>query len=242
MALFYAKSGMVVVAVDNPGVAESSDLERFGRAPSYERDGFSRYLIDMGWHYLGLSAFQSTQILTWMKARPFIDRNRIALSGHSFGTEPLMAIGVLDPDIRAFVFNDFVCRTIKRATVLTKPSDAGVRPVVNLLPHCVPGLWEWFDYPDLLASLAPRPLILTEGGATRDLDLLKKAYQIMGAGDKISVYYYPKYSDPSMRRDYAEIPEDLDQNEWFQYVNVDHPNHYFKRDIAVPWLSGVFFR
>lgn len=239
MAMFYAQQGIVAVAVDNPGIGELSDLEQYVLAPSYDRNTFSRYLLDMGWSYLGLSAFQGQQILKWMKSRDFIDNKRIALSGHSLGTEPVMALAVLDPDIRAIVINDFMCRLITRATVITKPNSQGLRPVANWLGHCVPGLWQWFDYPDIVASLAPRPLILTEGGAQTDLDLVKEAYKIMGVKDNITVYHYPKYSDPGARRDYECIPEGLDMEEYFKYVNVDAPNHYFKSEVAVPWLKNV---
>ena len=133
-----------------------------------------------------------------------------------------------------------MCKLIKRATVLTKPTNTGLRPGTNWLGYCVPGMWEWFDYPDIIASLAPRPVIFTEGGAKTDLDLIKKAYKIMDAEDNIAVYYYPKYSDPKARRDYVNIPEGLDMEEYFQYANVDAPNHYFKADVAVPWLREMF--
>ncbi len=239
MAMFYAQQGIVAVAVDNPGVGEASDLEKYGLAPGYERNSFSRYLIDMGWSYLGLSAFQGHQILKWMRSRDLIDNKRIALSGHSLGTEPVIALAVLNPDIKAVVVNDFLCRTITRTTVVTKPTERGLRPGANWLGHCVPGLWRWFDLPDIIASIAPRPLILTEGGAQTDLDLIKEAYNIMDAKDNIAIYYYPKYSDPSSRLAYEFIPEGLDMEEYFRYVNVDAPNHYFKSEVAVPWLKDV---
>jgi pimeloyl-ACP methyl ester carboxylesterase len=240
MAMFYVKEGFVAVAVDNPGIAETSDLEKFGLAPwSYDRSTFSRYLLDLGWTYMGLSAFQGEQILNWMRTRPFIDRRRIVLSGHSLGTEAVMVLAIIDPDIRAVVYSNFLPRTILRAKVWTKPKPNGERPQVDWLGHCVPGLWEWFDYPDLVASFAPVPLIITEGGSTRDLNLVKRAYRIMGAEEKVSVHYYPKYQDPHTRFDDVDIPEGLDQQEWFRYVNVDAPNHSFKAGIVVPWLHQV---
>jgi hypothetical protein len=240
MALFYVKEGLVAIAVDHPGVGESSDLELFRGSSGYDRDTFSRYLLDMGWSYLGLCAFQGQQILTWMKNQNYIDKNRIALSGHSLGTEPLMVLSILNPDIHAIVFNDFLCRIIKRAIVSTKPTVDGIRPRANWLGHCVPGLWKWFDYPDIIACIAPRPIILTEGGAVEDLDLIKHAYKIMDAEDNLAIYHYPKYQDPQNRlHDYEFIPEGLDDDEYFKYVNVDVPNHYFKSEVAVPWLVNV---
>jgi len=237
MAMYYALQGIVAVAIDNPGIGETSDLEKYFLAPNYDRNTFSRYLLDVGWHYLGLSAFQGQQILNWMKTLDFINHERIALSGHSLGTEPVMVLSVLNPDIHSIVFNDFLCRIITRAIVTTKPDEKGLRPQANWLGHCVPGLWKWFDYPDILASLAPRPLIITEGGATNDLELVKKSYQIMRSKKNVTIKYYPKYSDPKVRRDYEEIPEGITADEYLDYANVDAPNHYFKAEVAVPWLK-----
>ena len=241
MALFYVRQGIVAVAVENPGFGETSDLTRYG-GPNMDVTTFSRYLLDMGWSYLGFSSFNGQQILSWMKTRNFIDSTRIAVSGHSLGTEPAMVLAVLNPDICAVVFNDYMCRLIKRATVLTKPADTGLRPVHNGLFHFPPDMWKWFDHPDIVASFAPRPVIITEGGAVSDLDMIKKAYQVMGAKDNITIYHYPKYYDPISRRDYVEMPEGLSMEEYFEYANVDAPNHYFIANLAVPWLTSILMK
>src|SRR5690606_22726278 len=116
MAKFYVQNGFVAIAIDNPGVAEVSDLEYVSTAPSYYRETFSRHLIDMGWHYMGLSAFNGQQTLNWMRKLGFIDPNRIGLSGHSLGTEAAMILAILNPDIKALIFNDFLTNTRRRAT------------------------------------------------------------------------------------------------------------------------------
>ena len=236
MANRYAQAGIVSVVVDNPGVAETSDLERLGMAPNYDRNAFSAQLLELGRHYLGLSAFQKLDILRWLKNRPFVDRTRIALSGHSLGTEPLMVMGVLDPEIAAFVFNDFLSPTLQRGIVNTKLDERGRRPPMNWIGHRVPGIWQWFDFPDIVASLAPRPLIITEGGPTHALDKVRASYRLVGAEDNLAIHYYPKYSDPAARHDGEEMPEGLNRESWFEYANVDAPQHYFKGDVAVPWL------
>jgi hypothetical protein len=245
-ALQYVKAGLVAVAVDNPGTAEQSDLEGYSQISSEQRrlhgqpfdfDGIARIMIELGRSYLSLSAYQSLQVLDWLRQRDYVDGRRIALSGHSLGTEPLMVIGVLEPDIAAFVFNDFVCRTQERATVMTKPTPEGFRLPPNGIFQTIPGMWRWFDYPDLLAALAPRPLLITEGGVTRELRMIGDAYRIAGAADCLSVHYYPKYADPRSRRDPETFPEGLGSQEYMELANVDSPNHYFKGYLAVPWLT-----
>jgi len=238
MAMFYAQQGIVSVAIDNPGIAETSDIGAYA-VPNNDRDTFSRYLIDLGWSYIGLSAFNGHQILNWMRTLDFIDRNRLAISGHSLGTEPLLVLAIVEPDLQAVVFNDYLSRNINRAVSTTKPNEAGVRPSANGLNHSIPGMWEWFDYPDILASLVPRPLAITEGGATGDLELVKRAYGIMGATDAVLVHYYTMYQDPKNRRDGEKIPEGLTAQKYLEYVNVDAPNHEFEVETAVPWLTHI---
>ena len=75
-----------------------------------------------------------------MRTQKFIDPNRIALSGHSLGTEPAMVHAALNPDIQALVYNDFLCRLRERWIVTTKPDQKGRRPQTNWLGHCVPGI------------------------------------------------------------------------------------------------------
>ena len=239
-ALQYARAGLVAVAVDHPGNGELSDLAKHRGAAVDDRNTLARYLIDFGRDYISLSVFQKRLILDWLRERPYVDSDRIALSGHSLGTEPLLAMAVLDPDIGAIVWNDFLCPNLERAKVATKPNARGVRPTANWLGHCVPGLWEWFDYPDLVAAFAPRPLLLTEGGPGHSLDIVRKAYEIVGASEKVSVHHYPKYANPIHRRDGKPIPEGLDDMEWLDHANVDAPRHYFKGYLAVPWLARQF--
>lgn len=239
-ALQFVKAGMVAVAVDHPGTGELSDLAKYRGTTMDDRSTIARYLIDLGRDYIALSVFQKMRILEWLRERPFVDPDRIAVSGHSLGTEPILAMAVLDPGISAIVWNDFLCPNIERARVSTKPDARGLRPPADWLGHCIPGLLQWFDYPDLVAAMAPRPLIMTEGGPTHTLDLVRRAYEVAGAPDRVTIHYYPKYADPAARRDGEPIPEGLDQTEWFEYANVDAPRHYFKGYLAVPWLAARF--
>lgn len=239
-ALQFAKAGFVAVAVDHPGNGELSDLAKYRQMSEDDRNTLSRYLMDAGRSYLGLSVFQKRQILQWLRSQPFVDADRIALSGHSLGTEPLLIMAVLDPRIQAMVWNDFLCPNMERTKVSTRPDGQGIRPGANGLWHCVPGLLEWFDYPDLVASFAPRPVIVTEGGPTHSLNLVRKAYEITGTPENISIHYYPKYADPANRHDGEPIPEGLSEDEWLEYANVDVPCHYYKGYLAIPWLAKHF--
>ncbi len=224
MALRYAREGIVAVAVDNPGIGELSS------ALAPERFELSVNSIWLGRSYEGLTVSTKLPILDWLKAQPHVDAGRIATSGHSLGAKPALIIGVLDRSIRAVVWNDFCSDWRERAVVMNMGRIA--------IHQYIPGFLEWFDYTDLLASLAPRPLVITEGGRTRDIEVIRRAYELLGAGDQIKVAYYPKFADPASREfDDLDMPEGLDFDGFFDYANVDVAEHSFKYEVAVPWLK-----
>lgn len=236
MGLWYAKAGMVAIIVENPGTAELDQTPLDGKNVNTGRDKLCGELLMFGRHYLGLSVFQKLHILAWARNQPFLDSDNIALSGHSLGTEPAMLMSVLEPDLKALVFNDFLCKN--QARYVTAEIPASTWRHNNPLWHIVPGLLEWFDFPDLLSGVAPRPLIITEGGAAEHLHLVARAYDLQDARENYEFHYYPKYRVASSRsHDFEHIPKGLSQEEWFEYVNVDVPNHHFKPDLAVPFLK-----
>ncbi len=237
MAMFYAQSGIVSVAVDNPGFGETADTGYAAGA----RELLSLYLLKMGWHYWGLATFNATRILNWMKTLDVIRPDRIALSGHSAGVGAMTSLAILNPDIRALVYNDSLCDGLRRAIVTTKPDEDGNRPLPsNMLRNLIPDELKWYGNVDLRAALAPRYVIYTEGGNQEDLDLVKRAYQIMDAEDKLKIYHHDQFRNPGQRHyDYVFIPEGLSPKEYLEYINCDSENHYFHADVAVPWIKKV---
>lgn len=237
MGWWYVREGMVAVCVENPATAELLD----GNPRVYpEMRCLAAELVYLGRNYVGLSAFQKLAALRWVRTLDFVDPDRIALSGHSLGTEPMMALGALDRGVAAMVFNDFLAENRARITAQSIPGESEERWWVDCLPHLIPGLLEWVNFGDILAAYAPRPLIITEGGETRELERVRAAYELLEAGENFQYHYYPKYADPADRKDGVEIPEGVTLDEYFVYANVDAPNHYFKERLAVPWLKRVF--
>lgn len=233
MARILAKHGMVAVAVDNPSFGELSD-EGYS-----DYLATSRFLLELGWSYLGLASWQDKVILDWMKTRPEIDPSRIIISGFSLGTEPMMALGLLDPSIYAFIYNDFLCRTRERILVMTRPNDKGERPFPNSIEHLIPEFLTRFDFPDIVAALAPRPVICTEGGMDRDFRIVADAYAKAGAPDAFRAYHYAKFADPASRTYLEEMPSGIDRDTFFRLANVDPPHHYFKAEHIIPWLREL---
>jgi hypothetical protein len=229
MALFYVREGIVALAADNPATGETADPI----CPNF--DVLAMNSMWAGRHYEGISAFQKLRMLEWLKQHPAVDAKRIAVSGHSLGAKPALIIGLLEPTVRAVVWNEAIVNWRKRA-VATNLLNIG-------LWQYIPAFLEWFDYPDLMAALAPRPFLVTEGGRTRDIQHVLSAYHLIGADRQIKVVHYPKYAAPDRRPlDNVDLPEGLTMDQYFAYANVDPPEHYFKANLAVPWLRNVLGR
>lgn len=232
-AVHFAKEGLVAVAVDNPSCGELSD----NGVPDYVTS--SRFLLELGWNYLGLASWQDKVVLDWMKTLPAVRPDRLIVSGFSLGTEPLMVLGMMDDSIYAFVYNDFLCRTRERALVMNKPNQNGARFYPNNDEHLIPEFLTTFDFPDIVAALAPRPVICTEGGMDRDFKIISKAYDIAGAPENFEYHHYAKYADPANRQYLDSLPSGIDRNEFFRLANVDSPNHYYKLEWIMPWLHKL---
>lgn len=233
MALHFVREGLVAVAVDNPSCGELSD----GGYADYVAS--SRFLLEAGWSWLGLASWQDRVILEWMKGRPEIRPDRIIASGFSLGTEPMMVLGLMDPTIYAFVYNDFLCRTRERALTMNARAENGSRDYPNNIEHLIPEFLMTFDFPDIVCAFAPRPTICTEGGMDRDFDIIAGAYEKAGARDAFEYHHYAKYADPSTRQPLEAMPEGVTRDEFFRLANVDPPHHYFKTEHILPWLRRL---
>ena len=48
-----------------------------------------------------------------------------------------------------------------------------------------------------------------------------------------------KYTAPETRNTAQNLPEGLGRASFYDSVNVDGPNHYFKNEFVLPWLDKV---
>lgn len=226
-ALHFVRQGMIAVAIDNPARAQAD-------SPLRSLEEIARCMIWAGRNYLGISVFQKTHILKWLAQLGFVDAGRIATCGLSLGSDPADIVGLLNPDlVKAVIHNDFLCDWREQTIAMNAYAATSW--------HVVPGMYAWFDAPDIQAALAPRHLLFTEGGRTPHINRVRAAYEMQGAPENVKVYYYKKYATPDLRHyDDQPIPDGLSEKEYFLYANVDVANHRFHPEHAVPWLTGVF--
>ena len=90
---------------------------------------------------------------------------------------------------------------------MTKPSANGSRPAPNSIRHLIPGFWQQFDFPDIVASLAPRPVICTEG-AGPGLRPHRAGLPHGGQEDAFRFLHQPRFADPAKRWQGERLPPD----------------------------------
>ena len=241
MAKYMAEHGMVAFAFDNPETAECAlDIEREGDYGSYSRSQMCFGYIQSGLCYAGISVFQKLCCIRFMKTLPFIDSSRIAVSSHSLGSLPALFLGLLSDDVKAVVFNDFVCDPRERYMSITVESENRMTQNTGNW-HEIPGLWKWFSHQDLLAALAPKYLACNEGGAERYLDTVRHGYALAGVPDRLQISEYPKYADVTNRTHPEALPKyRLSEEAYFEHCYVDAADHSFREEPSIRFLKKCF--
>ena len=224
MARHYVEHGLTALACEDLGNGEHGGMHP---------NEVEKLLIGQGRTMMGVTVEIRYALLQWLKSRPWVDREKLAVSGHSLGVDSLMLTVTLDDDVQAFVYNDYICDWKERISYNCPPS-----PMPTVCWHMYSGMHRWFSYPDLLAAYAPRKLFITEGGPTVYLERLKKVYEDLGAGENFRYDYYPDYADPKNRLyDGKSMFKGMTETEYLQFCNVVAEKHYFKFETAVPWLE-----
>jgi hypothetical protein len=239
--LQYCLAGYIAIVAENPGIGQLDeqpvdrpDLINAGR------EKLSAELITLGRNYVGLSVYQKLHILDWLCEQPWVDTDRIVVSGHSLGTEPAMMMAVLDTRISALVFNDFLTDNRVLYSVAGKPTVRWGH--ISPMWHVIPGFLSQLDFPDVLAALAPNTkLIITEGGPQALLHKVATAFELAAASENFRYCHYPMFAEPLQRTSDGvwPPPTGLTDSEWLTFANVDVPKHCFHADIVLPWLSRV---
>lgn len=105
----------------------------------------------------------------------------------------------------------------------------------------IPGMMQWFDFPDLCAALAPKFLAINEGGNDSYINKVKRAYEACGCSDHVTITHYPIFSDPASRTYPASMPPyGLDIETYLAHSYVYGPDHSFRVTPTVSLLKRCF--
>ena len=241
----FVKAGMAAFIFDNPEIGECSLQDP---AVDWDTSGSTRKqlchgLLHAGFNYLGLTVFQKLCVWRSMRKLDYIDHKRWAVASHSLGTEAAVILGLLIPEIKAVVFNDNVHDDRIRYVAVTEEDVTQMHHDIGNW-HVVPGILRYFSFQDMCAALAPKYLALTEGGAAEQLEVVRRAYNVLDVPDHLAVTHYPAFQDPGKRKNSGKIPrfgltfEEL-YNEW---MYCDAPDHSFRMAPALKHIQAAFAR
>jgi acetyl esterase/lipase len=187
----------------SPNLAYAKELAQRGYvvlAPDYPSFGDYRYDFAKDDYTSGTmkGIFNHTRCVDLLQSREEVDPERIGVIGHSLGGHNAMFVGVFDERLKVVVsscgwtpFHDYYAGKIAGWT-----SDRympRLRDQYNLDPDRVP-----FDFYEIVAALAPRAFFsnspLHDGnfdvaGVRKGVAEAKKAFDLLGAADRLVVHY-----------------------------------------------------
>lgn len=241
MGKHYAQNGMIAAVFDPVGIGETAlDLDD----PNYgwhSRTHLNYGLLEYGWNYTGYSVFQKLCFWNYVKTLPFVDGERMAVSGHSLGSETAIYMAMASDDVKAVVFNDFLSNPGERYVNHTEWESLEKMLDLTGTFHIVPGDFRYFGFEDLCAALAPRYLCLNEGGAEEYTGDVFRAFRAAGAEDHVLLTQYPVYTDPETRTYHGKVPDHgLGIESYFQWSYVNAPDHSFRAAPSVALLKKCF--
>lgn len=177
-------------------IVKGLGLYWYGRA--FAEQGYVVISPDIGqhdlqhpdWSLMGERVWDALRCVDYLLTRPEVDPERLVVAGLSLGGETTMYVAALDPRLKA------AC------------SSGWLTTVANMKQgHCpcwnFPGLEEHFDFADIFACVAPRPLVLELGEKERApggfpvstgrlaFEGIQRAYRVLGAERQLALAVHP---------------------------------------------------
>ena len=230
---------MCAFVFDNPATAElgipttTKDRDEFNY---HSRQELVYGYLQAGLTYCGMTVHTVLSFMQYLDEFAFLDRDRLAVSAHSLGTEAAMSLGLLCDEIRAVVFNDFLNDDRVRYCAITESEEGKMGLGIGFW-HTVPGAWEYFGFPDLCAAIAPKHLAFNEGGADEWFRTVRRAYEVLGVPDRLKISHYPKDRDEASRTYHGDVPRyGLSAEEYYNINYCDAQDHSYREKPSIELL------
>jgi pimeloyl-ACP methyl ester carboxylesterase len=181
-AVFLAERGYVTLAPDYVNMGES----KF----DVYNSGYVSATMKGIWNHV--------RCVDYLQSLPEVDPEQIGVIGHSLGGHNSIFVAVFDPRIRCIVSNCGFCSfpTYMKGD-LTGWSHDGymprIRTVYDRNPERMP-----FDFPELIAALAPRPFLASAPVRDHNFDVegvkeciaaARPVYQLLGVEENLAANY-----------------------------------------------------
>ena len=162
---------------------------------------FIQHLI-LGRTLLGVNIFDGMRVIDFLLTRKEVNPDKIGCMGLSFGGTMTTYLALLDDRIKAA---DIICyATTTEHYAITRPNFCG--------SQLVPFLYKYADVPDVIAAIAPKPLLIESGASdtcfwihssTEAHKIIKCAYEVSGYPDNLWIEVSPSEHGFSGRKAFS---------------------------------------
>jgi dienelactone hydrolase len=138
----------------------------------------------LGRTLLGSNIFDGMRVIDFLTSLEYVDPDRIGCMGLSFGGTMTTYLTLLDDRIKAA---DIICyATTVGHLAIYKANTCG--------SQIVPYLYKYADIPDVIAAIAPKPLLIESGtsdtcfwihSALKAHDVIRRAYEVAGEPENL---------------------------------------------------------
>jgi len=170
-----AKRGYVVLSIDKVGYGERR----------FQSHWDAWWLYSVGLCLQAVELWDNMSALDYLQGRREVDPERIGVTGASGGGNQTMYLAALDERVKA-------AAPVCSAEVFEDQVASG-----RCICECIPGMLRFANVQEVLACIAPRPLLIVSGilDETFPITRARKAYlwvrsvyRLLGAEDRVSMY------------------------------------------------------
>lgn len=183
-ALRLAEQGYVVFAPHNP--YRGGDAFR----------SLQRKLNPLGKSLYSVINGQHQRILEWLKTQPFVQADKIAFYGLSYGGKSAMRTPAVLPDYCLSICSGDFNEWVRKCAMVDLPMSYVFSPEYEI--------WEWnlgrtFNYAEMGALIAPRPFMVERGHrdgvgldewVNYEYAKIRQLYDQLGIGDKTEIEHF----------------------------------------------------
>lgn len=140
---------------ERPAEITEKQISEFNARAGQNEQFVARSLLTAGVTWPGIMLWDDIRTLDYLASRPEVDRNRLACVGLSVGGYRSFMLAALEPRIKAAVDVGW----------MTAFGSQIEKHVINTmgLTFTIPGMYRYFDLPDLAALIAPRAIMVQMG-------------------------------------------------------------------------------
>jgi cephalosporin-C deacetylase-like acetyl esterase len=177
VAIHLARNGYAVLAVDFVGGGER-------KAQGHE----NLFMSTAGMTVQGLMIWDNMRAVDYLISRREVDGRRIGITGSSGGGNQAAFTTVMDERIMVSCPVNAVCMFNEHETV----GNDSFCPC-----EVLPGIWQFAEYSDLMATVAPRPLLISQSvkdrlfpikGAREVVNRAREIYRAYGVPENIDIH------------------------------------------------------